>query len=131
VGEHDESDRTARWFASWEGEAGPGRTIRYRQEFEEGSPTGEMLIEACEAPRHLIVSTVDDDGPWGLEATLAEAGGVTTLTFVHHLDPEADAGSVGPGYYLDMLVASRDGTPRPDIDDYYPALKAHYDAQGA
>jgi uncharacterized protein YndB with AHSA1/START domain len=33
-----ESERTARWFASWSGEPGPGRTIRYRLSFEEGTP---------------------------------------------------------------------------------------------
>ena len=33
-----ESERTARWFASWTGDAGPGKTIRYRLEFEEGKP---------------------------------------------------------------------------------------------
>jgi uncharacterized protein YndB with AHSA1/START domain len=29
-----EPERTARWFASWTGEPGPGRTIRYRLVFE-------------------------------------------------------------------------------------------------
>ncbi len=126
-----ESERTARWFASWEGEPGPGRTIQYRLEFEEGSPGGDMLIEACEPPRHLAVTSVDAYGSWRLEATLAEADGVTTMTFVHHLDAGADAGSIGPGweYYLDQLVASRDGSPLPAFDDYYPALKPYYDSQ--
>jgi hypothetical protein len=40
-----ESDRTARWFASWSGEPGPGRTIRYRLTFEESGPEGDMTIE--------------------------------------------------------------------------------------
>jgi len=40
-------------------------------------------------------------------------------------------GEVGPGweYYLDALVASRDGQPAPDFDDYYPAMKEHFEAQ--
>ena len=29
-----------------------------------------------------------------------------------------------------MLVASRDGTPPPDFDDYYPAQKAYYEGFG-
>ena len=33
-----ESERTARWFASWTGDAGPGRTIRYRLTHEDGQP---------------------------------------------------------------------------------------------
>lgn len=38
------------------------------------------------------------------------------------------AGDVGPGweYYLDMLVAAREGEALPSFDDYYPAQRAHY-----
>jgi uncharacterized protein YndB with AHSA1/START domain len=127
-----ESERTARWFASWTGEAGPGRTIRFRAMFEEGEPEGDMVIERCDPPTHLAVSTTDDAGTWRLEARLAERDGVTELTLVHHLDPDVDAGSVGPGweYYLDMLVASRDGSARPAFDDYYPSQQEHFRAQG-
>jgi uncharacterized protein YndB with AHSA1/START domain len=126
-----ESERTARWFASWSGAAGPGKTIRYRLAFEDDAPDADMTIDACEPPRHLAVSTVDEYGTWRLEAWLREIDGTTELTFVHHLDDEASAGEVGPGweYYLDRLVASRDGTPPPDFDDYFPAQKAYYEAQ--
>ena len=112
-----ESDRTARWFASWTGEAGPGRVIRYTLEFEEGRPSGDMTIDAC--------------GTWHLEARLAEDAGVTTLTFIQHMEEGAEVGSMGPGweYYLDMLVASREGGPTPSFDDYYPAQKAYYEDQ--
>lgn len=125
-----ESDRTARWFASWRGEAGPGRTVRYRLEHEEGQPEADLVIDACEPPRHLAVSTVDEHGSWRLEAHLAEDRGTTTLTFTHHLDADADATMVGPGWewYLDLLVASRDGAPKPDFDDYFPAMQAHFAA---
>jgi uncharacterized protein YndB with AHSA1/START domain len=126
-----ESDRTARWFASWSGEPGPGRTIRYQLTFEESAPEGNMTIEACDPPRHLAVSTQDEYGTWRLEATLAEIDGITELTFVHHLDADAKAADVGPGweYYLDMLVASRDGSPTPDFDAYPPAQAAYYQNQ--
>lgn len=125
-----EPERTARWFASWWGDAGPGKTIRCKLLFEEGTPESDVTIDACEPPRHLAVSARDDHGTWRLEARLAEEGGVTTLTFVQHLDDDADVGSTGPGweYYLDMLVASRDGRPLPDFDDYYPAQKSYYDS---
>jgi uncharacterized protein YndB with AHSA1/START domain len=126
-----EPERTARWFASWSGEAGPGRTIRYRLEFEEGTPEAEMTIDACEPPRHLAVSSEDEYGSWRLEATLAQDGDTTVLTFVQHLDAGAKAGEVGPGweYYLDRLAASRDGSPAPDFGDYYPAQAAYFEAQ--
>jgi uncharacterized protein YndB with AHSA1/START domain len=125
-----ESERTARWFASWSGEAGPGKTIRYKMSFEgEDAPEADMRIDACEPPHHLAVSTVDEHGSWHLEARLAEADGETVLTLTHHLDDGVDVGSTGPGgeYYLDNLVSSRDGTPLPDFNDYFPAQQAYYE----
>ncbi len=127
-----ESERTARWFASWSGDAGPGKTIRYRLEFEgDDAQEDDMTIEACEPPTHLAVSTANEYGSWRLEAWLSEHDGTTELRFVHHLDDAANPAEIGPGweFYLDMLVASRDGTPRPDFDDYYPSQSAHYEAQ--
>jgi uncharacterized protein YndB with AHSA1/START domain len=125
-----ESERTARWFASWTGDAGPGKTIRYQLTFEGDVPEADMTIEACEPPHHLAVRTTDESGTWHLEARLTEADGATELTFTHHLDDEANVGEVGPGweYYLDMLAASRDGTARPDFDDYFPAMREYFDA---
>jgi Activator of Hsp90 ATPase homolog 1-like protein len=92
-----------------------------------------MTIEACDPPRHLAVSAQDEHGTWRLEATLAEANGTTEITFVHHLDADAKAADVGPGweYYLDMLVASRDADPMPDFDASLPAQAADYESQDA
>ena len=91
-----------------------------------------MTIDACEPPRHLAVSAVDEYGTWRLEATLAEDGDTTVLTFVQHLDDSTTLGDTGPGweYYLDMLVATHTGGPTPDFDDYYPAQKAYYEGLG-
>jgi uncharacterized protein YndB with AHSA1/START domain len=124
-----ESDRTARWFASWTGDAAPGKTIRYTLTFEEGSEPADMTIDACEPPHHLAVSAVDDYGSWRLEAHLTETDGITELRFVHHLEAGPSVAELGPGweYYLDNLVASRDDAPLPDFDDYYPSQKAHYE----
>ncbi|MEV0329312.1 SRPBCC family protein [Micromonospora echinospora] len=124
-----EPERTARWFGPWEGDPGPGRTIRVQMAYEEGEPWCDMLIEACEPPRRLAVATVDEQGSWRLEMLLAEVDGVTELRLVHHLVTEEAVGEVGPGweYYLDLLVAARDGTAGPDFDDYYPAMKPYYD----
>jgi uncharacterized protein YndB with AHSA1/START domain len=123
-----ESERTARWFASWTGDAAPGRTIRYTMTFEDGSEPADMTIDACDPPHHLAVSTVDEYGTWRLEAHLTEADGVTELRFVQHLDAGTDVADVGPGweYYLDNLVASRDGGTMPDFEDYDPAQRSYY-----
>lgn len=130
-----EPDRTARWFGRWWGEPGAGRTIHYSMAFEEGGAEMRMpmTIDACEPPRHLAVSAVDEWGSWFLETHLTERDGVTELRFVQHLDEKTEVGSTGPGweYYLDNLVASREGGPMPVFGDYYPAQKEYYLALAA
>ncbi|MGP4023972.1 SRPBCC family protein [Actinomadura sp. 3N407] len=124
-----EPERTARWFAHWSGDGRPGATVRLTMTHEEGRPESDMTIIACEPPRRLEVEAVDEYGRWHLEARLEEAGGVTTLTFLHHLDPETELATTGPGweYYLDMLSASITGAPHPAFDDYYPGQHAYYE----
>ncbi|GAA2621623.1 hypothetical protein GCM10010399_60910 [Dactylosporangium fulvum] len=123
-----ESDRTARWFGPWEGDAGPGRTVKVQMAFEEQQPWMDLHIDACEAPRRLAVSAVDDAGKWRLELLLSEADGRTELRLVHHLDTTDGIGEIGPGweYYLDMLVAARDGASLPEFGDYYPAMQPYF-----
>ena len=67
-----ESERTARWFASWTGDGAPGKTIRFTMTFEDGSEPTDMTIDACEPPHHLAVSSTDDYGTWRLEAHLTD-----------------------------------------------------------
>ncbi len=124
-----EPERTARWFGPWEGDAGPGRTIKVQMSYEEEQPWMEARIDACEPPLRLAVSTTDEHGVWRLELVLSEVDGVTELKLVHHLDSAEGVGEFGPGweYYLDMLVASREGKPLPDFDSYYPAMKPYFD----
>lgn len=126
-----ESERTARWFGPWEGDAGPGRTIKVQMVQEEGKPWFDMTVDACEPPRRLAVSAGEDDGRWHLELVLSEDSGVTELRFTQQLTTTDGIGEVGPGweFYLDALVASRDGTPMPSFDDYYPSMKEHFESQ--
>ena len=124
-----ESDRTARWFGQWTGDAAPGRTIKVQMAYESGAPWMDMRIDACEPPRRLVLSAQDENGNWLVEVALSERDGETEMRFVHHLPSEEGVGEFGPGweYYLDNLVAARDGTPLPSFDDYYPSMKAYYD----
>ena len=124
-------ERTARWFGPWRGEAAPGKAIEVQMVHEEGKPWTAMTIDACEPPRRLALSAVDDYGNWRLDLALTEDKGVTELRFTQHLTDTAGVGDIGPGweYYLDALVASRDGGPVPVFDDYYPAMKEHFEAQ--
>ncbi|MGN9908509.1 SRPBCC family protein [Phytohabitans sp. LJ34] len=124
-----EPARTARWFGPWEGEAAPGRSIKVRLEFEDGKPWMDMRVEACEPPRRLALSAVDEAGSWRTELQLSDVDGGTELRFTHHLDTTEGLGDVGPGweFYLDQLVAARNDAPPVAFDDYYPALKGYYD----
>ncbi len=123
-----DSRSTARWIGSWEGDAGPGKTVRLQMLHEKDQPWTHVTIEKCAAPSHLVITTKDSSGEWRLELTLTQAHETTKLRFVHHLSDRKLAAQAGPGweYYLDMLVAARDGKPLPSFEDYYPALKAHY-----
>jgi uncharacterized protein YndB with AHSA1/START domain len=124
-------ERTARWFGPWRGDAAPGRTIKVQMVHEEGKPWMDMTIDACDPPRRLALSAVNEHGNWYLDMVLAESAGVTELRFTQQLTDTEGVGEVGPGweYYLDALAASRDGRPTPSFDDYYPAMKNHFEAQ--
>jgi uncharacterized protein YndB with AHSA1/START domain len=124
-------ERTARWFGPWEGDAAPGRTIKVQMAYEEGRPWMDLTVQACEPPHRLAVSALDEAGSWHLDLVLTETEGRTELRFTQHLTGTEGVGEVGPGweYYLDMLVAAREGTPPPTFDDYYPSMKDHYEAQ--
>jgi uncharacterized protein YndB with AHSA1/START domain len=123
-----ESDRTARWFGPWEGEPGPGRMIKIQLAFEGEAPWVDARIEACEPPNRLAVSTINEQGTWQLELLLSEEDDATQLRLVHHLESTEAVGEVGAGweYYLDQLVAAREGTPLPDFADYYPSMKPYF-----
>ncbi|MEU4422390.1 SRPBCC family protein [Actinoplanes sp. NPDC024001] len=124
-----ESDRTARWYGAWKGDAAPGSTIQVQMAYEEGAPWTDMRIDACEPPRRLALSSLDMPEEWHLELLLTHTDGRTELRFVHHLTPSDGLGEVGPGweYYLDLLVVAREGGEQPSFDDYYPSMKAYYE----
>ena len=124
------SERTERWYGKWQGEPGTGKTIQIMMTAEGGGTWKDAVINRCEAPHHLEITS---SGPYGshLELRLSERDGVTELVFTHHLKNLDGVADFGPGWewYLDRLVADREGAPMPVWDDYYPAQKAHYAAQ--
>jgi uncharacterized protein YndB with AHSA1/START domain len=123
-----ESDRTARWFGPWKGDAAPGSMIKIQMSHEDETSWIDKRIDACDPPRRLALS--DGSGNKRIELLLSHTDGLTELRLVHHLDPTDGIGEMGPGweYYLDMLVAARDDLPTPSFDDYYPAMKPYFEA---
>ena len=127
-----EPARLERWIGTWSGDPASG-SIDFRMTAEgEDAPAETHRILACEPPHHLVTeSTGSGDGAvWRLELDLAEADGVTVLTFGQRLEASIPVDSVGPGwdYYLDRLVVAEAGrdVAEVDWDAYYPALADHY-----
>ena len=107
-------ERTARWFGPWQGDAAPGRTIQVQMVHEEGKPWMDMTIDACEPPRRLAISAAGEQATGTWSWCWSRATGVTELRFTQHLTGTDGVGEIGPGweFYLDALVASRDGGRR-------------------
>ena len=132
-----EPERLARWIGTFEGDPLSGR-VAFRMTAEGQEESQPVDILACVPPHRLalILHTGGQagEGLWHVELTLAEADGVTTLTFSQRgIDPVAGE-SVGPGweYYLDRLIAAETGGEVDAVDfdrDYYPAMVDHYRAQ--
>lgn len=123
-----EPEKTVRWIGGWSGTPRAGSTVRFTLSFEEGTPESALEIVTCVPPRHLAVRLSDESGGWPLEVFVAEAGGGSTVTLVHHLDEAADPADVGPGweYYLDNLLAAQAGLAPVKFEDYYPAQSSYY-----
>jgi uncharacterized protein YndB with AHSA1/START domain len=123
-----DSSSTERWFGRWEGTPGVGNEIRVQMGFEDGQPWLTKKIDACEAPRRLVLTSVGNSFVSRLELSLKTIGDECELEFVQCAIDRARVGEMGPGweYYLDNLVASRDGGPLPTFDAYYPAQKAYF-----
>lgn len=125
-----DSDSTARWYGSWRwvDRVGPGNLVAITMLFEQGAPTTNALVERCDAPRHVALTSKSDFGDFALELTLEQTGDTTTMTFVHRLTDRTTAGDFGPGweYYFDMLVDAREGRPLRAFEEYYPAQKQYF-----
>lgn len=125
-----ESDRLARWYGSFTGDARPGGTIQLTITAPEdaGGPPATVRIEECEPNRRLRLTIEMGDGePWVISVDLAPAPEGTVLGFRQVLPTGFSPTDVGPGWhwYLDRLGADLAGTPFPAWPDY-EALGEHY-----
>ena len=125
-----DSDRLARWYGSYEGEAGVGGTVYLTMTAEEdagGEPATVHIVE-CEPPHRLTVDIVENERTWRIGLTLLEDSGTTSLIFEQSIPPEMETSDVGTGWhwYLDRLTAAVSGNPMPKWDDYHPFLASAY-----
>jgi uncharacterized protein YndB with AHSA1/START domain len=127
-----EPERLERWIGTWTGDPTTG-SVQFRMTAEaEDAPAEEHRILECDPPHRLVTesSSPTDDTVWRIELALAEADGLTVLTFAQRLETAVPVDSVGPGwdYYLDRLVEAHAGRDVRTLvwDEYYPALSEHY-----
>ena len=127
-----EPDRLERWIGTWAGDPASG-TVQFRMTAEgEDIEAEPMTVHECDPPRRLVLSWMSGatSSRWHVELDLAEAGGVTTLTFAQRVPDTATGRDVGPGweYYLDRLTAAESGgdvaaVAWPD----YEGMAGHYE----
>ena len=118
-----ESERLGRWFGTWTGDPASGSVMVTMNAEPESGSAQRFDIRACEPPRLLSVSAINDYGHWHLTVELSAVAGTTTLELRQE---EVDPGSLaetGPGWewYLDRLVAALTEQALPTIEDFTAA----------
>lgn len=109
-----EPERLARWIGTWSGDPASGEVVFLMTAEGDDVDPATTTIHECDPPRRLVLSWdagSDGGGLWHVELDLAEADGVTTLSFAQRIPDLATGRDVGPGweYYLDRLVAAETG----------------------
>jgi uncharacterized protein YndB with AHSA1/START domain len=123
-----ESDRTARWIGTYEGERRVGGAGTLTMTAEEQSAWEPMRIVECDPPRRLVVQWTSGQA-WRVEVDLTQEQGRTVLLFTQVLAPGTDAGDVVLGWhwYLDQFEAALTGAPAPPAwDDFVAATAPAY-----
>jgi uncharacterized protein YndB with AHSA1/START domain len=120
--------RLARWLGDVEGDLHPGGELRARY-FASGWE-GTCRVEACEAPRRLLLSTRSPDEPDGIvEVTLTADGDQTVLVIEDRRVPLEQVAAYGAGdqVHVEDLAAYLAGRGRCDAparwQELYPAYQ--------
>jgi uncharacterized protein YndB with AHSA1/START domain len=116
----------ARWYGEVEGDLRLGGEYHARV-FASGWE-GEGRVEACEPPRRLLLSSKEQDDPWGgfTEVTLAAEGGHTIVVWEERGMPPTYLAGYGAGIqiHVEDLGAHLAGRGRCDakarMDELYP-----------
>lgn len=115
-----ESERTAQWIGPWHYIDEAAGRIGLQLVAEEGAPASGATVERCEAPSVLEVTTEDAAGSWHLRISLESTDAATLLVFEHFDVPATMLKDVSAGwnFYLDTMLAAKDGLPKPVFEDY-------------
>jgi uncharacterized protein YndB with AHSA1/START domain len=118
-----------KWIGTWKGKPVVGGHIEFTMTAEEGAGPEPVTILECIPNQRLRCEIGVPGQTWRLAVSLAEIDGVTVVYLSQRLDTARDAGSMGPGweYYLDRLIAARDGRPLPAFDAYFPVQRPYYE----
>lgn len=123
--------RMERWVGTWTGDPDDGYVDFFMTAEGEG-PASTMEILDCEPPQRVCVRSQvpGAEAVWIVAMDLAEADGITTLTFGQSLPDPTQSENIGPGweYYLDRLVLAEQGGDVAEVvwENYYPVLSEPY-----
>jgi uncharacterized protein YndB with AHSA1/START domain len=129
--------RLSEWHAKVEGDLRPGGAFRIYVESDDWEGTGR--VEACEAPRRLVVTTRESDESWRkgqgappfdshLEATLVPEGDQTALVVEVRGLPLGPLPFFGVGWqiHFETLAAYLAGRPLDDTEPRWDVLIPPY-----
>jgi uncharacterized protein YndB with AHSA1/START domain len=131
--------RLARWYAKVEGDLRPGGKFRILVESDDWEGTGR--VEACQAPRRLVVTTRESDESWRkgqgvppydetLEATLGADGEDAVLVIEVKGMPLDAVAFYGAGWQIHTenlaayLSGREPGNSQPRWDELVPVYQA-------
>ncbi len=122
--------RLARWLGEFEGDLRPGGEFRAR--FFSSGWEGTGRVDACEPPRHLLVTTKDHGqaDEHTIEATLTADGDHTILILEERGMPVGLLAAYGAGIqvHVEDLAAHIAGRERCDADARWQELHPSYEA---
>jgi uncharacterized protein YndB with AHSA1/START domain len=127
----------AGWYGNVEGELRAGGAFRLHIESDDWEGTGR--VEACEAPRHLLVTTRESEASWrkgqgakpfdeAIEATLTADGDQTILVIEVRAIPLETIAFYGAGWQIhaESLAAHLAGRERGDTEARWGELVPPY-----
>jgi uncharacterized protein YndB with AHSA1/START domain len=116
-----------KWIGTYTGNPSTG-AVRFLMSAEPDAEWEYVTVRECDPPHRFLADVGEGDAKWRVFCHLREAGGMTTLTLGQRMKTTADAATMGPGwdYYLDRLIAAREGRELPEWAHYYPAHSEYY-----